>query len=363
MGQIEDIMHIYRTEAQELYDNGLMRPMEDDLSFDYQLQRLTKHELDEIRKQLGIKGASNLRKGELVQVLQTAIPQALGHQLSFLDEVLVDALQELLDNQGVVQQPLPVPSAALALLRRMGLAFTGLSEDNGLVLVMPYELWQPCRRWLRDEATKQRIMLNQRILLATRGLLTYYGVLSLADLQTMLESMQLPTTDEYFEPLIFDIGEANGYFGISNDLVHDARLMDIRGMYDNHMSKPQYDYYPVNEDAALFAGQQLYADWTDEHREIFEFFQEEFELDDEEAADALLFFIFAVNNDMPASTMLEHFEVRDLPVGELSQALKVLTVFERAYQQTRLWKNKGYTPTEMQEMESRPRLRLVRPLR
>jgi hypothetical protein len=200
-------------------------------------------------------------------------------------------------------------------------------------------------------------------LLATRGLLTYYGVLSLADLQTMLESMQLPTTDEYFEPLIFDIGEANGYFGISNDLVHDARLMDIRGMYDNHMSKPQYDYYPVNEDAALFAGQQLYADWTDEHREIFEFFQEEFELDDEEAADALLFFIFAVNNDMPASTMLEHFEVRDLPVGELSQALKVLTVFERAYQQTRLWKNKGYTPTEMQEMESRPRLRLVRPLR
>ncbi|NLW16084.1 MAG: hypothetical protein GX033_00190, partial [Firmicutes bacterium] len=173
----------------ELAEDGLVRTMVADNSLAYQLKRLSKGELTEIRQQLGVKGLSKLPKEQLAEALHSAILEALPKQLQLIDEIIYEDLQTLVKRKGLLKDLSSIPPTTLVLLRKMGLAFTGILENHGLVLMMPREVLLPCRQLLFTDELRQRVFRNQKILIVCRGLLAYYGAVPVEQLRQLLNSM------------------------------------------------------------------------------------------------------------------------------------------------------------------------------
>lgn len=355
-------MELLDHDIEELAKAGLFRSMQADTSLNYQLDRLTKAELIEIRQHLGVKGVSKLPKQKLVEALAQAIIEALPSQLQLFDELTYEDLQALVKKKGLLKDLTDIPISILVLLRKMGLAFTGTLENHGLVLVMPRELLQPCRQLLADEALRKAIVYNQKVLLVSRGLVTYYGVLPVEQLRHMLEAMGLTTILSQFSNMLKTIGVSNGYFDYVTELVCDKRVIYAEEILSSHLAMKEYGYYPVGLEQALLAAQQTYIDWTDAHRELFEYLLDEQAMDEEEAAEEMMFLIFALNNRVQIPSLLQRLDERQVKLRDFSETIEFLTLLDKAYQQTRLWCYRGFTPTEIQELEARPRLRVLPPL-
>lgn len=344
---------------EELAEGGLLRSMRADTSLTYQLNRLSKAELNEIRQQLDVKGVSKLPKQKLAEALQQAIIEALPTQLQLLDELVYEDLQTLVKKKGLLKNLAAIPAATLILLRKMGLAFTGILENHGLVLIMPRELLLSCRQLLVDEALRRAIMENQKVLLVCRGLLSYYGAVPVEQLMQMLEGMGITVSEPHFSRLLKGVGVSNGYVDYTAGIACDKRVIYMEEILTDHLLKREYGFYPVGLEQSLIAAQQIYIDWTDAHRELFDYLLDEHHLDEEEAAEELMFLVFALNNRVPIPNLLQRLDERQIKLRGFTDTIEFLTLLEEAYQQTRLWRYRGYTPAEMQELESRPRLRVL----
>ncbi len=344
---------------EELAEGGLLRNMVADTSLAYQLNRLSKAELVEIRQQLDLKGVSKLSKQQLAEALQQAIVEALPAQLQLLDELTYEDLQALVKRRGLLKDLAVIPPTTLVLLRRMGLAFTGVLADQGLVLIMPREVLQPCRQLLKDEALRKTVMNNQKVLLVCRGLVAYYGAVPVGQLLQMIEAMGIAVSEPHFSNLLRTVGASNGYIDYIDDIVCDKRVIFMEEILAEHLSKKEYGFYPVSLEQALMAAQQVYIDWTDAHRQLFDYLLDEHQLDEEEAAEELMFLVFVLNNRVPIPSFLQRLDERKIRLRGFADTIEFLTLLEDAYQHTRLWCYQGYTPAEMQALMSRPRLRVL----
>lgn len=355
-------MELLDHDIEELAEAGLFRNMQADTSLNYQLNRLTMAELTEIRQHLGVKGISKLSKQKQVEALAQAIIEKLPVQLQLFDELTYDDLQALIKKKGLLKNCTDIPIPILSMLRKMGLAFAGILENEGLVLVMPRELLQPCRQLLADAALRETIIYNQKVLLVCRGLVAYYGVIPVDELRQMLATMDLATTEPQFSTMLKTIGVSNGYLDYLNDCICDKRVIYVDEVLASHLAIQEHGYYPVNLEKALLAAQQIYIDWADAHRELFEYLVDEQAMDEEAAAEELMFLIFALNNRVPIPSLLQRLDERQVKLPDFAETIEFLTLLDEAYQQTRLWGYRGFTPTEMRELESRPRLRVLPPL-
>ncbi len=344
---------------EELAEGGMLRNMLADNSLAYQLKRLSKAELSEIRQQLRLKGLSRASKEQLVLALEAAIIEALPTQLRLLDELVYEDLQTLVRRKGLLKDLSGVSPATLFLLRRMGLAFTGILENQGPVLIMPREVLLLCRQHLGDDELRKTIFQNQKVLLICRGLLSYYGAVPMERLRLMVEGLGIAVAEPHFSSLLQTVGTSNGYIDYVDGVVCDKRVINVEEVLEAQLKHKGHGFYPVSLEQALIAAQQMYIDWTDAHRELFEYLLDEHQLDEEEAAEELMFLIFALNNRVPIPTLLLRLNERRVKLNSFGETIEFLTLLEQAYEETRLWHCLGYTPAEMRELANRPRLRVL----
>lgn len=342
-----------------LTEHGLLRTMLADNSLAYQLKRLSKEELVQIRQHLELKGLSKLSKQQLADALHAAIIESLPAQLQLIDDLLYEDLRDLVKKNGLVKELREISPPSLILLRQMGLAFTGMLENHGLVLLMPREVLAVCRELLSDEKLGQTVFHNQKVLIACRGLLTYYGAIPPLHLHQMLINFGFAIDADHFVRLLQTTGIGNGYFDYTAGVFHDRRVIDVEELLQAQAEKREYGYHRVSLEQALLAAHQLYLDWTDAHRELFEYLLDEHDLDEEEAADELMLIIFALNNSVSIPTLLMRLEERGIEFSSFADAIDLLTLLDQAAAHTRLWRYLGRTPAEMRELEARPRLRVL----
>ena len=339
---------------------GFDREMVADSSLYYQLGRLTKVELDQIRQYLQVKRASSLRKNELVPVLAEAIKIKAPRILEFIDEITYDYLVELVEGKGLLRKADEVFLGTLLYLRQAGLAFAGEMSGVGPVLVMPRELVEMLAPLLKQDATRQGVKDNQRALMAARGLLAHYGLMDSLELEKRLQGIGSPVTDDVFTGLQFGVGLANGYFEMHGPFICDKRVVEREELLQKQQERPDLDYYPLTLKRAIAMGEQLYLDWTEEHRDLFDYLEDDCGLDDDETSEAVAFFLFAVNNRLSATLLLSEWGKIGIEVAEYQQVIDLLTLVEAARKKTRLWALKGHTPDEVEELGRRPKLRVLR---
>lgn len=338
---------------------GFDREMLADPSLEYQLNRLSKQELDQIRQYLQVKRASSLRKQELAAVLAQAIKLKAPLMLQVIDEITYDYLLELVENRGLLRKANEVFLGTLLFLQQAGLAFTGEMSGVGPVLVMPREVMDVLAPLLRQENARQLAREAQKGLMAMRGLLAHYGVVELMQMGEMLRSLGYEMPAGRYAGLVFGVGLANGYFDFHDGYLTDKRVVDRTGLLEEQAGRAQVGYYPLSLKKAVAMGEQLYLDWTEEHRDLFDHLQDEGGLDDEEISEAVAFLLFAMNNGLASPMLLGELGRMGVPVDGYREAAEILTLVEAARRKTRLWSTKGYTPLEAEELERRPRLQVL----
>ncbi|MGI6358048.1 MAG: hypothetical protein ACOX2K_05055 [Bacillota bacterium] len=338
---------------------GFHREMLADFSLSYQLGRLTKHELDQIRQYLRVRKASTLRKQELIVVLSQAIKLKAPQLLQVIDEITYDYILDLVENKGLLRQADQIFLGTLLFLQQAGLAFAGEMHSVGPVLVMPREIVDVLAPLLKQDAVRQAVRDNQRLLMAMRGIVAHYGAIDGVQAQRMLEGMGFSVSTARFFAVQFGCGLANGYFDWQEGYLCDKRLMDRNELLLEQRKYPYLHYYPLTRAKAVAMGEQLYLDWAEEHRELFDHLQDAGGLDDDQTSELVAFLLFCMNNGLSSAMLLSEVARLGVPTKGYAQAAEILRLTEAARQHTRLWALKGYTPMEVAEIERRPRLQVL----
>ncbi len=359
IGEVLHELMDFEPATDEWEQAGFDREMLADPSLEYQLNRLTKQELDQIRQYLQVKRASSLRKQELATVLAQAIKLKAPLMLRVIDEITYDYLLELVENRGLLRKANEVFLGTLLFLQQAGLAFTGEMSGVGPVLVMPREVMDVLAPLLRQDNARQLARETQKGLMAMRGLLAHYGILEATQVSQVLQGMGYEVPSERFAGMVFGAGLANGYFDLHQGYLTDKRLVERQSLIEEQAGRTQIGYYPLSLKKAIAMGEQLYLDWTEEHRDLFDYLQDEGGLDDEEISEAVAFLLFAMNNRLASPMLLSELARMGVPVGGYREAAEILTLVEAARRKTRLWGTKGYTPLEAEELERRPRLQVL----
>ena len=108
------------------------------------LAEMTKAELDDVRYNLGLKGASSLKKAALVESLAEEVPRFAERWLTTVLDEEYGLFQHLLERGGCSAE-LRDDDLRLDYLRGIGMISCGVGEDGKLAWFLPEEIEQKLR--------------------------------------------------------------------------------------------------------------------------------------------------------------------------------------------------------------------------
>jgi len=150
------------------------------------LERLTKDELTNIRKNLNLKGISSLNKKQLIDVLEEELAGSLEQIISSLDSNQYKDVSQIIKNNGIAQ--LKFANEEVEFYRELGIIFS-CTVDGKRVLVMPNELVAKFNN-LDKNIILSKTKRNTQWVRITQGLLFYYGTLRFSQLINMVVNIQ-----------------------------------------------------------------------------------------------------------------------------------------------------------------------------
>lgn len=308
------------------------------------LAQLTKNELDDIRRNLEVKGLSSLNKKRLAEELERLLPEMAQGVFSLFDEERYRLVKKICENGGFTFDK-GLPSEKAAYFRRMGVIFTG-SRNGRKIVYMPLELVDAFRA-VDSQEYRKMVRRNTEWTRIAAGLLYYYGYMDLTQMVEMVGDL----TGEKPEILMFIriMYDAALYHeqirpelgGFADDRVPDAEV--IR---KERSSRPELGYRPFNRQQLVKAGTPGYIDWTPPLRVFMEFLQDCYELSDDEVDELADECLEIINSAETPGELLKYLEsFLEFPSLEFVQELTGLMMV--LFNNTRMWALKGYTPQEL----------------
>lgn len=144
---------------------------------------LTKNELDDIRSNLAVAGASSLKKQELAEVLEKAIIDFAPNWFANIDNSQYEILEKMIKENACVKGD-SFNAYQVDYLNSIGILFSG-SKDKEHHLLLPEELESIFNK-INDKAFKKRVLLNNETIRLATGILFYYGYLDYEQLYDMV---------------------------------------------------------------------------------------------------------------------------------------------------------------------------------
>ena len=320
------------------------------------LTRFSKDELSDIRRRLDIKGASQLKKGDLIELLTIKIPLSFEKICMHLDQERYNLIKKIVRNGGYMEAP-KLTANQFAYLRNIGIIFTGTFEGKK-ILVIPQEIVE--NQFFQDNH-KQFISIcrrNTEWIKLTQGLLYYYGTLSLTELHDLLEkymnepirlSDYLSVIDQsisYYEQIRMD------QFGFSN-----IRVFDPEKVRDEHKIRKDLAFFSFSKEQLLRAGEPGYIERNDSYLQFVTFLTQNYEISRQEADGIVEECVYATNIGDSPNHLLQFLQSKlEFENIEILKACmdKVIHLMNH----TKQWFLKGYSPNELSPTE----VKSMRPL-
>ncbi|MGI6648970.1 MAG: SEC-C metal-binding domain-containing protein [Bacillota bacterium] len=315
------------------------------------INRLTKDEMDNIRKKLSFNNLSSLRKAELAAELVRLIPMKFKEVLSYLDQGRYGLIKLIAQNSGVITGYDMKTRAAEALLG-YSLVFPGVNNNDQKVLCLPQELVDTF--WQVDTPELEKIVRrNTEWVLLTHGMLYYYGVASPWFINWKIS--QLTGQDIDFREYINVMSVAMDHYGQvrwSSFGFCDHRVFDAKKIIEEHSMRDNVDYYPFTKQQLLKAGEPDYIDRSPAMNDLISFLLQYYELNNEETDEIALQLINLINLDAKSTAIIEYlnswFEFPSFDfVRQLTSKITDL------HNNTRQWVLKGHTPNELFQEEKK----------
>lgn len=320
------------------------------------LNRLTKNELDDIRKQLNIRNASQLRKAELIDVLEENILQTIGIICSQLDRERYDIIRKIAVN-GEYTDLSSLERHQILFLRSIGIIFTGTHEGKRKLLI-PNELIEEILHLNEDKQIRQRMNRNTEWIKLTQGLLYYYGTL---DLQQLIDFMRKYTDEPlHVQEYLSIIDDAATYYeeididryGFSNmDVIDPLRVKREQQMRES------VPFYPFTKKQLLRAGEPGYVERNESYRQFVRYLQQNYDMT-EQIADEIVEDCVALVKDGGSPNELITYLGEILEFDSLQAVEKLMEKLIPMMNNTREWFLKGHTSEELFAQEKK----LLQPL-
>ncbi|RDW21300.1 hypothetical protein CWR48_02480 [Oceanobacillus arenosus] len=309
------------------------------------LRTYTKSELDDIRKYLGIKNASSLKKAELSALLEEKIPGLMKTFFLQLDYERFNLLLKIARNGGYIESP-DLDSQQINYLRASGLVFTGTFNEKN-ILAVPMDLVESILLIGTDVRVRSAIKRNTNWIKLTRGLLYYYGALDLSQLEEMVEkhTNEALSTLNYIE-VIYDAVSYRVDLQFENGVYSNSRVSDSKKVIEEHQSRANVPYYPFTKNELLTAGEPEFVDRNESYLQFVSFIMSHYDIEREQAETYAEACEYAVKNDQNSNEILQYLgSVLELQSLETVQVLMDQLV--HLLNNTRKWILKGHTSMEL----------------
>jgi hypothetical protein len=320
------------------------------------LNKYTKYELDEIRKSLQIKGASSLKKAELIALLAEKIPAFLKEVCSLLDEERFDLLTKIAVNGGYITAP-KLERNQIEYFRTSGLIYTG-TFDRKKVLAVPSELIEPLKFLEKNVEVKSIVSRNTEWIKLSSGLLYYYGALSIWEIVELLESYTKEKLDihAYLE-VIYNGNPINKGIAVNEDGFSNIRVFDHSRVKQEHQMRKSVPFYPFTKEQLLKAGEPGFVDRNSSYVQLVNFITKNYKINRVEADSIVEECVYATRIDDNPNHIMQYLADR-FEFDSLEDIKALMDKVVYFMNNTRKWSLKGHTSTELGNQERKSMLPL-----
>lgn len=310
------------------------------------VSRLTKDEMDQIRKNYVFKGLSTLKKDELAAELARAIPLLIEQVIYTLDQRRYELIQRVIRHSGVmVMAEGELSPSQIEALMSYGLLFPGMYEGEK-VLVMPDELIESFSQ-VDGSELKTAVRRNTEWIRLSHGLLHYYGVMTPALMMKQMEKLTGGEVDFFaFTDVMLFACDFYGQARMTSYGYQDDTLFDAMKLMEEQSMRPNVDYYPFNREQLLKASDPDYVDQTAEMHGFFRFLSNDHHLTSEEKNEIARQMTHLIRSGTDLSLITQYLlSMLEPPSFEFAQQLT--EKIAELYNHTRQWALKGHTPSDL----------------
>lgn len=314
------------------------------------LEGMTKEELNKIRKNIGIKGISNLKKQEFIVELEAGILDNIDNIIKALDDEQKDILESLISNDGVHLYH-EDNMESLIKYRYTGMVFSGILDNEDKVMIIPRDLVLPIKEKFLNSAytvDAKEIQCNSLWINIIKGLLYYYGVLSLENAHRLAVNLCGEKIDFYdFITQAIDI-ENEFYKYDKEERIIYLKEVEKPFYIIHQQNKMENEYLPINmQMIEKVCNGQL----TESEKEIYNLLVQKKSIDKEEAMIITKGFMTKIKNGVSLKEALEEL-FQFINFKNMDEANYFINSISIAYNTTNMWNLKGYTPYEIQKRSS-----------
>lgn len=336
------------TEQREKKLNKLNKKINLEATYRELMKTLTLDELKTVRKEWGFTGISNLKKDELVEVLTERICENFKYKISMFDSERIEILEDIIVNDGILRG-YNLNENKLFYYRDLGIAFSGIDKNKEQVIVMPKEVLEKCKECLKDKEVKKAISENDELLKVSRGIIHYYGAIKIDTLARSLEKV-IGTKIQYkkYAELLTERRKFEIDFNINSDVISHLDVYDYNSIIDDNSHE---EYYPITKLEATLAGNKEFVESNEARRNLWKLIIRTYKIAEDEAEEIVNGCVYAFKNNNDVAFVLEYLK-QYLSIEDMNIFTKLLKALGELYDNTRLWKLKGYTMKEVQRKES-----------
>lgn len=320
----------------------------EDKSLKALLLAMTKSELDDIRYNLHVTGASALKKAELAEKLIPAILDFAKRWLPTIIDEEYACFAHLLKKGGVSTE-LRDDDTRLDYLRGLGLVACGTQQDK-MAFCMPDEVQQVFRS-LDSGAYHSLVDLNTEIARLAAGLLYHYGYMNFEQLYDKVMSYLEPEQREEvsfmdFVGVVLNASCWKDTIVASPQGVKYYTLIDEDKLENEQLRRSNLDFAPLSYGDVYDAGEDNYIAATPAYKELAQFFMREHGCDVLKAADITGEILILLQNGGPLDEAVDYLTELGLMKDE-RKAEAVVPLLIAFNNTTHLWPLKGHTPEEL----------------
>ncbi len=309
------------------------------------LSRLTKDELADVRRSLQLKGASSLKKNELVARLADEVVLGLPQLLAGLNLEQYEIVKKLVESGGSMSGR-NFDSGCVAFFRQRGLFFSGM-KNGERQLLMPNEVVQAFFS-LDQTAIAKQAAANDECMTLVHGMLYYYGAMSLAQIMDQLKVLE--RAKAFAEIKLDRLLRENA--AVYYDLIACDKeiffhlLADPERVRAEHELRPTLPWHAFTARQLFLAGQVGFVEKTESFLRLVEFIGEYYTITRGEAEGLVEECVIALNDGYSLTELVELLqESLEMDSDGIVQDFVALLTY--LINNTRQWGLKGHTPAEL----------------
>jgi hypothetical protein len=342
-----------KNDTQKLRDRRekqLWKTVELPCSLNATLNRLTKDELDQIRRNYQFKGLSTLKKAELASELARLISLTFQNITDILDQGRYELIQTIVKHSGMTASR-GLSDSTIEVFMNYSILFPGIYEDKR-VMFMPDELVHRFEQRNGSEL-KKIVQRNTEWIQLAHGLLHYFGVMDVWRMVDKIETLTGQHVDrsDFMNVMVFACdfyGQASlGTYGFQDNRVFDADKI----VEECHM-RADVDDYPFTKKQLMKAADPDYVDRTPQMNRLIQFLLSYYQFSEQEINELVMQTNVIIQSDANPSGVIQFLQSRmEFPSFDFVQQL--VAEITEVYNHTRQWALKGHMPHELFQKEKR----------